>query len=162
MKKIDNIFIYNNYIKHMTDKLDAISFSDSEDEEEKLENGFDDQTLGDSSNVSSNITIVVKKTKKGKDGTYLTGIPKKEVTEVKDGVTVKVIKEVKVVLNELKQEFVKKNSTGCAVKENKPGTKNFISFIPDNGFYLFLQGTHQDKLEEFLIEKGYGDIVVKA
>ena len=150
----------------MTDKLDAISFSDSEDEkeDEELEKGFDDRTLDDnSSNVSSNITIVVKKTKKGKDGTYLTGIPKKEVTEVnKDGNEVKVIKEVKVVLNELKQEFVKKNSTGCAVKENKPGTKNFISFIPDNGFYLFLQGTHQDRLEEFLNEKGYSDIIVRT
>ena len=150
----------------MTDKLDAISFSDSEDEkeDEELEKGFDDRTLDDnSSNVSSNITIVVKKTKKGKDGTYLTGIPKKEVTEVnKDGNEVKVIKEVKVVLNELKQEFVKKNSTGCAVKENKPGTKNFISFIPDNGFYLFLQGTHQDRLEEFLTSKGYSDIIVRT
>ena len=150
----------------MTDKLDATSFSDSEDEkeDEELEKGFDDRTLDDnSSNVSSNITIVVKKTKKGKDGTYLTGIPKKEVTEVnKDGNEVKVIKEVKVVLNELKQEFVKKNSTGCAVKENKPGTKNFISFIPDNGFYLFLQGTHQDRLEEFLTDKGYSDIIVRT
>lgn len=146
----------------MTDKLDAISFSDSEDEkeDEELEKGFDDRTLDDN---SSNITIVVKKTKKGKDGTYLTGIPKKEVTEVnKDGNEVKVIKEVKVVLNELKQEFVKKNSTGCAVKENKPGTKNFISFIPDNGFYLFLQGTHQDRLEEFLTDKGYSDIIVRT
>ena len=139
----------------MTSKVDVTTyFSDSEEEnEEESKEVIDD----------SKIVIVVKKTKKGKEGTYLTGIPKKEVTEVnKDGDTVKAIKAVKVVLNDLKQEFVKKNSTGCAVKENKPDTKNFLSFIPKGGFYLFLQGEHDKKLKEFLEQKGYSDIIVRS
>jgi len=126
----------------MTSKVDVTTyFSDSEEEnEEESKEVVDD----------NKIVIVVKKTKKGKEGTYLTGV------------TANGDKTVKVVLNDLKQEFVKKNSTGCAVKENKPDTKNFLSFIPKGGFYLFLQGIHDDKLKEFLEQKGYSDIIVRS
>jgi len=117
----------------MTDK--NIDFSDSEDEDD---NSIEIET--------QKIVITLKKLKGNKEGTYLTGIPAIDGKEVKD------------VLSELKKEFIKNNSTGCSIKMNSE--KKSLSFLPP-GYYLFLQGSHDIKLHDFLVEKGYTDIIVK-
>lgn len=112
-----------------------MDFSDSDDEHDNLEE-IEPQK----------IVITLKKVKGNKEGTYLTGIPTIEGKEQKD------------VLEELKKEFIKKNSTGCCIKMNSE--KKTLSFLP-LGYYLFLQGSHDEKLYEFLIEKGYTDINIQ-
>ncbi len=118
----------------MADK--DLNFSDSEDEDEQQIN-----------EEIQSIVIHLKKVKGNKYGTYLTGIPPSDGKSVKD------------VLDELKKEFVKKNSTGCSIKESKNDASS--PYLPI-GYYLFLQGSHDDKLLEFLNDKGYSDIILKS
>tara|TARA_B100000900_G_scaffold408127_1_gene421910 strand:+ start:599 stop:955 length:357 start_codon:yes stop_codon:yes gene_type:complete len=113
-----------------------LNFSDSEDEDEQQIN-----------EESQSIVIHLKKVKGNKYGTYLTGIPPSDGKTVKD------------VLDELKKEFVKKNSTGCSIKESK--SDSVSPYLPV-GSYLFLQGSHDDKLLEFLVDKGYSNVIVKS
>jgi translation initiation factor 1 (eIF-1/SUI1) len=99
--------------------------------------------------------IIYSKRIKGKQCTYLPWVPI-EVDESVEDIDEETFKIMKSTLENIRKGFIQKVGTGGNLKENK----GKITFF-DNGWYILIQGSHADKLEDHLKTLGYENIEIK-
>ena len=123
---------------------------------------YNDQISFDDEEEEIRNIIIYSKKIKGKQCTYLPWVPI-EIDESIEDNDEEISKLMKSKLDEIRKGFsLKENKEVKENKENKDNKEkiNKITFF-DKGWYIVFQGSHADKLKDYLETIGYENIEIK-